>query len=122
MDRSAEYKRESRGTKGIGEIIVKVSFYFKKIGNMDWSLIGAIVMGAISGYVASRLLGGEGYGFIGNIFLGILGGVIGKYLVRLMDVQMINGFMGEMICSILGAIILIAGLRLIPTDRKSRKR
>ncbi|MBL0293570.1 MAG: GlsB/YeaQ/YmgE family stress response membrane protein [Saprospiraceae bacterium] len=89
---------------------------------MDWSLIGAIVMGAISGYVASRLLGGEGYGFIGNIFLGILGGVIGKYLVRLMDVQMINGFMGEMICSILGAIILIAGLRLIPTDRKSRKR
>lgn len=89
---------------------------------MDWSLIGAIVMGAISGYVASRLLGGEGYGFIGNIFLGILGGVIGKYLVRLMDVQMINGFMGEMFCSILGAIILIAGLRLIPTDRKSRKR
>ena len=122
MDRSAEYKRERRGTKGIGEIIVKVSFYFKKIGNMDWSLIGAIVMGAISGYVASRLLGGEGYGFIGNIFLGILGGVIGKYLVRLMDVQMINGFMGEMICSILGAIILIAGLRLISTDRKSRKR
>ena len=36
------------------------------LGTFDWSLVATIFFGAVSGYVASRILGGEGFGFFGH--------------------------------------------------------
>jgi len=39
------------------------------LGNFDWTLVITVFFGAVSGYIASRILGGEGFGFFGNVVL-----------------------------------------------------
>ena len=91
------------------------------IGSFDWSLLLTIFFGAMSGYIASRLLGGEGFGFFGNIVVGVIGGFIGTYLVKLTKTPMMDGFFGNLISSVGGAIILIFFLELIKFLQKKNK-
>jgi uncharacterized membrane protein YeaQ/YmgE (transglycosylase-associated protein family) len=85
----------------------------------DWSLVlnrqvlMTIGLGAVSGYVASKILGGEGFGFFGNIVVGVIGGLIGKYLVGALRIPMLDGFFGTLISSVGGALILIFFLETI---------
>lgn len=55
---------------------------------MNWDIVWTVIYGAICGYVASRILGGEGFGFIGNIVVGILGSILGKWLVGQFSIPM----------------------------------
>jgi uncharacterized membrane protein YeaQ/YmgE (transglycosylase-associated protein family) len=49
------------------------------------SLIIGIIVGAIAGIVAQRIMGGEApYGLIGDIILGIIGGGVGSFLFGLL--------------------------------------
>jgi len=83
------------------------------LGTFDWSLVATIFFGAVSGYVASRILGGEGFGFFGNIVVGVIGGYLGTWIVKVAKVPMMGGFFGNLISSVGGAIILIFFLELI---------
>lgn len=90
---------------------------------MDWHLLEIIIIGAICGYVASRLLGGDGFGLIGNIFVGVLGGWIGSELIRKFAVTIPSGFLGRVISTIGGAIVLIIILEILKKiTGKSRSR
>lgn len=80
---------------------------------MDWHIVEIIVVGAICGYVASRILGGDGFGLLGNIFIGVLGGWIGSRLVQYFSVTIPSGFFGRIISTIGGAIILIIILEIL---------
>ncbi|MBK9733990.1 MAG: GlsB/YeaQ/YmgE family stress response membrane protein [Saprospiraceae bacterium] len=91
------------------------------LGNFDWHLVATIFFGALSGYVASRILGGDGYGFFGNIVVGVIGGFIGSYLVKLAKVPMMDGFFGNLISSVGGAIVLIFILEIIKYIQKSNR-
>ena len=53
-----------------------------------------------SGYLAGRLLQGEGYGLLGNIVLGIVGGFVGSLLVTLV------GFTGLVKLPVIGGILV----------------
>ncbi|MBL0081234.1 MAG: DUF2929 family protein [Saprospiraceae bacterium] len=57
---------------------------------MEIQLIWTIIYGAICGYVASRILGGDGFGFLGNIVIGILGGLIGHKVFDWLDFNIQN--------------------------------
>ncbi len=43
-------------------------------------LLSWIIVGAIAGWLATLIAGG-GFGLIGNIFLGIIGAVVGSWLI-----------------------------------------
>lgn len=88
---------------------------------INWALVGTIFFGAVCGYVASRILGGDGFGFLGNIAVGIIGGFIGTWLVKIAKVPMIDGFFGNLITSVGGAIILIFFLEVIKYLQRSNK-
>ncbi len=75
--------------------------------SIDTNLITTIVFGAICGYTASRILGGEGFGCLGNIIVGVTGGYIGSWLFGYFKVKMMSGFFGTLIASVIGAIVLI---------------
>ena len=92
---------------------------------MDWSLSSinaglliSLFFGALSGYIASRLLGREGYGCLGNIVVGIIGGFIGTWLVGLLKIPMMSGLPGSFISSVGGAIVFIISLDFL--SKKSR--
>jgi uncharacterized membrane protein YeaQ/YmgE (transglycosylase-associated protein family) len=87
----------------------------------DWSIVVTIFFGALSGYVASRLLGGEGFGFFGNIVVGVIGGFIGNWIVKLTKVPIVDGFFGNLIASVGGAIVLIFFIELIKYLQRSNR-
>ena len=71
------------------------------------SILLILIIGAVSGYVASRILGGDGFGLLGNIAVGIIGGFIGDWIVREAKISMISGIFGTFISAVGGAIVLI---------------
>lgn len=69
-------------------------------------MIGSIIIGILAGYIASKIQKGEGSGCLINLFLGVLGGVIGNFLFSLAGFS-INSIVGELISSIVGAILIL---------------
>ena len=41
------------------------------------SLLGFLIIGAVAGWIAGKLMQGGGFGVLGNIVVGVLGAVIG---------------------------------------------
>lgn len=75
-------------------------------------LIWFVLVGLVAGWLAGVLMKGGGYGVIGDIVVGILGAVLGGFLFGSLGIGA-NGFLGLIIISTAGAVILIFLLRLV---------
>ncbi len=73
------------------------------------SIIGWIIFGIIAGFVASKIVNKEGEGFILNAVLGIVGAVVGGYLVEFFTGQPYASRFNipSMIVAIIGAIVVL---------------
>ena len=75
------------------------------------SVIAWIVIGLIAGWLAGKVSRGRGFGCIANIFIGLVGAVLGGWIFMKLGI-----FGGGMIYSIaaatLGAVILVTIARL----------
>jgi uncharacterized membrane protein YeaQ/YmgE (transglycosylase-associated protein family) len=76
----------------------------KQHKNMSWLYI--IIVGAIAGWLGGLITQGRGFGVLGNIVVGILGGLIGGWLFRVLRVET-TGFYGEILTAFVGALVLI---------------
>jgi uncharacterized membrane protein YeaQ/YmgE (transglycosylase-associated protein family) len=76
------------------------------------SIIIFLLIGAIAGWLAGQIMSGGGFGLIGDIVVGIIGAFIGGWLFGALGIGF-GGLIGAIICATVGAIILIALLRLI---------
>lgn len=76
--------------------------------------IAWIVVGLIAGWLAGMIMKGRGYGFLGNIVLGVIGALIGGWLGATMLGWGDAGFVGSVVLATLGAVVLILILRAIP--------
>ncbi len=91
------------------------------LGTFDWSLVATIFFGAVSGYIASRILGGDGFGFFGNIVVGVIGGYLGTWVVKVIKIPLMSGFFGNLISSVGGALLLIFFIEVIKYMQKTNK-
>ena len=57
------------------------------------------------GYIASRIQKDEGSGCLVNLFLGVIGGLVGGWLFSLIGIAA-YGWIGEMITAIVGAVVV----------------
>lgn len=76
-------------------------------------LIYVLIIGAVCGWLAGKLMKGGGFGIIVNIVLGIVGGFVGNYvLAKLLNISIGGGAVGDIITGLVGAVIVlfIAGL------------
>ena len=71
------------------------------------SLIAFIVLGALAGWLAGKIMKGSGSGLIVNIFIGIVGSMIGGWVFNFFGFNSDGGFIGSLITATVGAIILI---------------
>jgi uncharacterized membrane protein YeaQ/YmgE (transglycosylase-associated protein family) len=72
-----------------------------------------IVFGALVGWVASLVMGSGG-GLIWDIIVGIVGAVIGGFVMSLLGQGTVNGFnLYSFVVALIGAIILIAIVRAV---------
>lgn len=77
-----------------------------------------IVLGAISGWVASMIMKSN-QGIIGDIILGVVGAVIGGFVMNLFGQSGVTGFnIYSILVSIVGAVIVIwLGRMILNTSR-----
>lgn len=80
-----------------------------------------IIVGLVAGVLASLVMGGTGYGIIGDIIIGIVGAFIGGWLFRTLGVTSpMGGLAGVIFVAFIGAVVLIFILRLIRGGRRPR--
>jgi uncharacterized membrane protein YeaQ/YmgE (transglycosylase-associated protein family) len=72
------------------------------------SIIGWILLGLISGFIASKIVNKSGEGILLDIVLGIVGAVVGGYVFNAMGATGVNGFnIWSMFVAVLGAMIVL---------------
>jgi uncharacterized membrane protein YeaQ/YmgE (transglycosylase-associated protein family) len=70
------------------------------------NLIWWIIVGLIAGWAAGKIMKGGGYGAVMDIVLGIVGAIVGGFLLGLVGVSA-GGTIGTILVAILGAVFLI---------------
>jgi len=70
------------------------------------SIIGAIVIGILAGWIAEQIMGRE-HGLLTNLVVGVVGAFLGAFIASLLGVGF-AGFWGSLVISTIGAIVLLA--------------
>ena len=81
-------------------------------------LIAWIIVGLIAGWAAGKVSRGHGFGLIGDLVVGLIGALIGG-LIAGVFIQGSIGFFGSIIVAFLGAIVLLALIRLLSGGRRT---
>jgi uncharacterized membrane protein YeaQ/YmgE (transglycosylase-associated protein family) len=93
-------------------IILKVTL------NPGFNIIGWILAGLIAGALAGRISRGRGYGCLGDIVVGLVGALIGGWVVgAFFQGDKVLHFLGTTLVALVGALILIFVLRIIGIGR-----
>ena len=63
-----------------------------------------IITGLIAGWLAGKVMKGGGYGVLVDIILGLLGGVVGGWLFRIIGIWPGGGWIGAIIVAFIGRL------------------
>lgn len=76
----------------------------------------------LAGMFAGRLLRGRGYGPVGDIALGLAGGIVGNILLRIIGLGGIGHIwlVGNIIVGVIGAVIVVWLIRTIADNNFAR--
>ena len=73
-----------------------------------------LIVGLVAGVLASMVMGGTGYGLIGDIIIGIVGAFVGGCPFGKLGVSTpFGGLAGTIFTAFIGAVVLLFVLRLI---------
>ena len=80
-------------------------------------ILAWIVVGLVAGWLAGLVMRGGGFGIVGDVVIGILGGLVGGFLAAsLLGIpDAVNGInLGSILISFIGAVLLVIVIRAIP--------
>jgi uncharacterized membrane protein YeaQ/YmgE (transglycosylase-associated protein family) len=79
------------------------------------SIIIFLVVGIIAGWLASKIVRGTGLGLVGDLVVGVIGALIGGWLLPRIGITSIVGqaLVDQIIFAAIGAVILLIVLRVI---------
>jgi uncharacterized membrane protein YeaQ/YmgE (transglycosylase-associated protein family) len=73
------------------------------------SVLAWIILGLISGFIASKIVNKTGEGVILDIVLGIVGAVVGGFVFNAVGATGIDGFnIWSMFVAVIGAVVVLA--------------
>jgi len=76
-------------------------------------ILVTLLIGAAAGWLGSVLYKGSGYGLLGNIVIGLVGSLIGYWLLGKLGVSLGAGWVGAILTGAAGAIVLLFLINLI---------
>ncbi|HEX5377993.1 MAG TPA: GlsB/YeaQ/YmgE family stress response membrane protein [Phenylobacterium sp.] len=74
--------------------------------------IGAIIIGALAGWIAEKIMK-RSHGLLTNLVVGLIGALLGAFVARGLGINF-GGFIGSLVVSTLGAVLLLFLLGLMP--------
>jgi uncharacterized membrane protein YeaQ/YmgE (transglycosylase-associated protein family) len=72
-----------------------------------------ILVGLIAGWATGKIMKGSGYGVLTDILLGIAGAIIGSRLLGLLGIYSSGGIIPNILIAIVGAVFLVALVRML---------
>jgi uncharacterized membrane protein YeaQ/YmgE (transglycosylase-associated protein family) len=76
------------------------------------SLLVILLVGAVAGWLAGRIIRGAGFGLVGDIIVGILGALIASFLFPRIGLHLGTGVGAEILAATIGALLLLIVVRL----------
>jgi uncharacterized membrane protein YeaQ/YmgE (transglycosylase-associated protein family) len=76
-------------------------------------IIAALIIGAIAGWLAGKIVRGAGFGLIGNIVIGIIGAFLASWLLPQLGVSLGTGWIRDIINATIGGVIILVILSLV---------
>ncbi len=77
------------------------------------SLLVILVVGILAGWLAGKVMRGGGFGLIGDLIVGLLGALIGDWLLPRLGIHLGTGIVVLIINAFIGAVVLLLILRLV---------
>lgn len=96
-------------------------FVFAQIPGTVWAWVVWIVIGGIAGALADQLVQGNKLGILGNIVIGILGGLFGGLILQAFGVG-VEGIVWSFVTAFAGAVVLLIIVRVLTGGRGIGKR
>jgi uncharacterized membrane protein YeaQ/YmgE (transglycosylase-associated protein family) len=82
------------------------------------TLLTWLIVGLVAGVLASMVMGGTGYGIIGDIIVGIVGAFLGGWIFSALGVASpLGGLAGTILVAFIGAVVLLFNIHLIRRNR-----
>jgi uncharacterized membrane protein YeaQ/YmgE (transglycosylase-associated protein family) len=79
---------------------------------MFW-LIWVIIVGLIAGWATGKIMKGSGYGVLMDIVLGMVGGIVGGWIMSILGFYTSGGLTPSIVVAILGAVVLVSVVRML---------
>jgi len=77
------------------------------------SILIILLVGLIAGWLATHIVRGTGYGLVADLCLGIVGALLGNWLLPAIGLHLGSGFISSIISATIGAVLLLVILRLV---------
>jgi uncharacterized membrane protein YeaQ/YmgE (transglycosylase-associated protein family) len=74
-------------------------------------IIGAIIIGILAGWIAEKVMH-RNHGLITNLIVGLVGALLGSFVAGMLGIDF-GGWVGSLIISALGAVLLLFILGLV---------
>jgi len=72
------------------------------------TLLTWLIVGLVAGVLASMVMGGTGYGLIGDIVIGIVGAFVGGWIFAALHITSpLGGLAGTILVAFIGAVVLL---------------
>ncbi len=75
-------------------------------------LLWVVLIGILAGWLAGQITKGSGFGWLGDLIVGILGSLLGSFLFGLLGI-FAYGLLGRLAMAVIGAIVLLWLIRRI---------
>jgi uncharacterized membrane protein YeaQ/YmgE (transglycosylase-associated protein family) len=77
--------------------------------------IVAILLWALVGWLAAKVVSGRDFGLVRNAILGLIGGVVGTLVVQAVDMNsLLNaGIIGDILVGVIGGVVVLFVMRFV---------
>jgi uncharacterized membrane protein YeaQ/YmgE (transglycosylase-associated protein family) len=79
-------------------------------------LIGFLIIGAIAGWLAGKIMTGQGFGILWDVVLGVVGALIGGSVFSLIFGTRPTGLIISFIVALIGACAVVAVVHLVKRE------
>ena len=76
-------------------------------------LLVILFVGLVAGWLSGKIVDGAGFGLIGDIAVGIVGALIGSWVMPRLGLHLGSGIVSAIIVATIGAVLLLVVVRLL---------